>query len=207
VSPKVVRSLPRGSPCRKTSGAVGASRGLPPEARSDHSKTGHVPWFDQNDRPFVPTCLVLRPRAQRPARPGRWPAAKGGLALPGASTVPEWPSRDQLTVGTRSLGGRSGQRRHPGFRVDDHRRRLRLSSRSVARSDQTPDCRRPYGRRLQPGADFRSLGEMAMLHYKALVGRGLRVRPLSTQKVEAAVGCKAINIMTSLAIPVSRKIA
>jgi hypothetical protein len=51
------------------------------------------------------------------------------------------------------------------------------------------------------------LGEVAMMRYKQLIGRGLRARSLPTQKVEAAVGCKVMNIMTSLGMPVSRKVA
>ena len=51
----------------------------------------------------------------------------------------------------------------------------------------------------------RSLGEMAMLRYNTLIGRSLRAPSLPAQKVEAAVGCKAMNIMTSLGMPISRK--
>jgi len=57
------------------------------------------------------------------------------------------------------------------------------------------------------GYGRRSLGEVAMLRYKTLIGRSLRARSLPTQKVEAAVGCKVMNIMTSLGMPVSRKSA
>lgn len=53
----------------------------------------------------------------------------------------------------------------------------------------------------------RSLGEVAMMRYKQLIGRSLRARSQSTQKVEAAIGCKVMNIMTSLGMPVSRKSA
>ena len=53
----------------------------------------------------------------------------------------------------------------------------------------------------------RSLGEVAMMRYKQLIGRSLRARSLSTQKVKAAVGCKVMNLMTSLGMPVSRKSA
>ncbi|HYH36971.1 MAG TPA: IS5 family transposase [Azospirillum sp.] len=51
----------------------------------------------------------------------------------------------------------------------------------------------------------RSLGEVAMMRYKQLIGRSLRARSLPTQKAEAAVGCKVMNIMTNLGMPVSRK--
>ena len=53
----------------------------------------------------------------------------------------------------------------------------------------------------------RSLVEVAMLRYKTLVGRSLRARTLSAQKVEARVGGKVLNVMTSLGMPVSRKVA
>ena len=53
----------------------------------------------------------------------------------------------------------------------------------------------------------RSLGEVAMMRYKPLIGRSLRARSLPTQKVEAAAGCKVMNIMTSLGVPVSRRLA
>lgn len=51
----------------------------------------------------------------------------------------------------------------------------------------------------------RSLGEVAMMRYKQVIGHSLRARSLPAQKVEAAVGCKIMNIMTSLGMPVSRK--
>ncbi|WP_377810317.1 IS5 family transposase [Azospirillum sp. A29] len=53
----------------------------------------------------------------------------------------------------------------------------------------------------------RSLGEVAMMRYKQLIGRCLRARILPTQKVEATVGCKVMNIMTSLGMPTTRKVA
>jgi len=55
------------------------------------------------------------------------------------------------------------------------------------------------------GYGRRSLGEVAMLRYKTLIGRSLRARSLPAQKVEAAVGCKVMNVMTNLGMPVSRK--
>ena len=53
----------------------------------------------------------------------------------------------------------------------------------------------------------RSLVEVAMLRYKVLIGRSLRARSLPAQRVEAAIGCKVMNVMTSLGMPVSRKVA
>jgi len=51
----------------------------------------------------------------------------------------------------------------------------------------------------------RSLGEVAMMRYKQLIGRTLRARTLPTQKAEAACGRKLMNIMTSVGMPASRK--
>src|SRR3712207_555228 len=47
----------------------------------------------------------------------------------------------------------------------------------------------------------------AMFRYKKLIGRSLHARTLPTQKTEAKVACKVINIMTGLGMPVSRLIA
>jgi hypothetical protein len=52
----------------------------------------------------------------------------------------------------------------------------------------------------------RSLGEVAMMRYKTLIGRRLHARTLSKQKAEAAAGCKVINVMTSLGMPVSQRL-
>ena len=57
------------------------------------------------------------------------------------------------------------------------------------------------------GYGKRSLVEVAVFRYKALIGRSLRARSLPAQKVEATAGCKVINIMTGLGMPVSRRIA
>ncbi|WP_377806496.1 IS5 family transposase [Azospirillum sp. A29] len=53
----------------------------------------------------------------------------------------------------------------------------------------------------------RALVEVAMLRYKTLIGRSLRARTLPAQKIEEAVGCKVMNMMTSLGMPASRKVA
>ena len=52
----------------------------------------------------------------------------------------------------------------------------------------------------------RSLGEVAMMRYKTVIGRRLHARNLPTQKAEAAAGCKVINVMTRLGMPVSQRI-
>jgi hypothetical protein len=53
----------------------------------------------------------------------------------------------------------------------------------------------------------RSLAEVAMFRYKKLIGRGLHARSLPAQKTEAKVACRVINRMTSLGMPVSRRVA
>ncbi|WP_338105667.1 IS5 family transposase [Microvirga tunisiensis] len=52
----------------------------------------------------------------------------------------------------------------------------------------------------------RALGEVAMMHYKTVIGRRLHARTLPTQKAEAAAGCKVLNVMTRLGMPVSQHI-
>ncbi|MBB3265152.1 hypothetical protein FHW79_002772 [Azospirillum sp. OGB3] len=46
-----------------------------------------------------------------------------------------------------------------------------------------------------------------MSSHKPLIGRSLSAQPLPAQKVEAAVNCKVVNIMTSLGMPIFRKAA
>jgi hypothetical protein len=53
----------------------------------------------------------------------------------------------------------------------------------------------------------RSPGEVAIFWYKKLIGDSLHARTLPTLKTEAKVACKVVNIMTSLGMPVSRRIA
>lgn len=52
----------------------------------------------------------------------------------------------------------------------------------------------------------RSLGEVAMMRYKTVIGRRLHARTLPMQKTEAAAGCKVINVMTRLGMPASQRI-
>jgi hypothetical protein len=46
-----------------------------------------------------------------------------------------------------------------------------------------------------------------MRRYKAVIGRTLRARTLPTQKAEAKIGCKVLNVMTALGMPLSYRIA
>ena len=57
------------------------------------------------------------------------------------------------------------------------------------------------------GYGRRSLGETAVSRYKAIIGRRLRARTLCAQRTEARVACLALNRMTRLGMPVSRRSA
>jgi hypothetical protein len=46
-----------------------------------------------------------------------------------------------------------------------------------------------------------------VFRYKAIIGRGLRARTLSSQKTEVRVACTVLNRMARLGMPVSRRIA
>ena len=54
------------------------------------------------------------------------------------------------------------------------------------------------------GYGKRALVETAFYRFKILVGKSLRARTLSAQKVEARMACTVINRITSLGMPVSR---
>ncbi|MCP1610931.1 hypothetical protein J2848_002604 [Azospirillum lipoferum] len=47
---------------------------------------------------------------------------------------------------------------------------------------------------------------VAMMRCIQVIGRSLRARTLPAQKADAAVGCKVMNIMTSLGMPISCKV-
>jgi transposase len=52
----------------------------------------------------------------------------------------------------------------------------------------------------------RSLGEVAMMRYKTVIGRRLHARTLPAQKTEVASGCKVLNLMTHLGMPMSQRV-
>jgi transposase len=64
--------------------------------------------------------------------------------------------------------------------------------------------RRGWQRRT--GYGRRSLIETAMFRYKTIIGRSLHARTLPNQQTEAKIGCKVLNRMTSLGMPVSVRI-
>jgi hypothetical protein len=45
-----------------------------------------------------------------------------------------------------------------------------------------------------------------MRRYKVVIGRILRARTLPTQKTEAKNGCKVLNVMTALGMPISYRL-
>ncbi|SMF89948.1 Transposase DDE domain-containing protein [Azospirillum oryzae] len=57
------------------------------------------------------------------------------------------------------------------------------------------------------GYGRRALVETVFFRYKVLIGRSLRARSLPAQKIEARIACAVLNRMTSLGMPVSRKLA
>jgi hypothetical protein len=61
------------------------------------------------------------------------------------------------------------------------------------------------GQRLS-GYNRRSLVETAMYRYKTIIGRRLLARTLSSQQVEAKIGCNALNRMTSFGMPATIRI-
>ncbi len=66
-----------------------------------------------------------------------------------------------------------------------------------------------HGRRgwqKRTGYGRRSLVETAMFRYKTIVGRSLYARTLPSQQTEAKIGCKVLNWMTNLGMPVSVRV-
>ena len=57
------------------------------------------------------------------------------------------------------------------------------------------------------GYNRRSLVETAMYRYKTIIGRQLLARTLSSQQVEAKIGCNVLNRMTSFGMPATIRIA
>ena len=56
------------------------------------------------------------------------------------------------------------------------------------------------------GYNRRSLVETAVYRYKTIIGRQLLARTLSSQQVEAKIGCNVLNRMTSFSMPVTVRI-
>ena len=54
---------------------------------------------------------------------------------------------------------------------------------------------------IESGYSKRSKVETAFYRYKAIVGAVMRARGLSSQRVEARIGCKSLNTMTALGMP------
>ena len=56
------------------------------------------------------------------------------------------------------------------------------------------------------GYSKRSMVENTVFRYKTIIGRKMRSRTLAGQRVEAWLGCKILNIMTSLGMPESCRV-
>lgn len=105
--------------------------------------------------------------------------------------------------------------RAPGAAVIIPPRKTAVSSQAGTTGNSSPRDRHiemiaakgRMGWQKEVGYGRRALVETSMMRYKAVIGRTLRARTLSTQKVEARIGCKVLNRMTTLGMPVSRKIA
>ena len=54
---------------------------------------------------------------------------------------------------------------------------------------------------------LRSLSETAMFRFKALFGENLKSRNLASQQSEVKAKCLALNMMTSLGMPQSERVA
>jgi Transposase DDE domain len=57
------------------------------------------------------------------------------------------------------------------------------------------------------GYHKRSLAEVAMFRYKTIIGDKISSRRFENEKIEVRIGCKILNKLTSLGMPVSIKIA
>ena len=53
----------------------------------------------------------------------------------------------------------------------------------------------------QSGYSRRSKVETTFYRYKAIVGSAMRARRLSSQRVEARIGCRILKVMTALGMP------
>jgi len=72
-------------------------------------------------------------------------------------------------------------------------------------------CMKPRGQgrigwQRRSGYNRRSLVETAMYRYKTIIGRRLLARTLSSQQIEAKVGCNVLNRMTSFGMPATVRI-
>jgi hypothetical protein len=56
------------------------------------------------------------------------------------------------------------------------------------------------------GYNRRSLVETAVYRYKTIIGRRLLARTLSSQQIEAKLGCNVLNRMTSFGMPATIRI-
>jgi hypothetical protein len=57
------------------------------------------------------------------------------------------------------------------------------------------------------GYSRRSMAENTVFRYKTIIGPAMRARTLQGQRVEARVGCRILNTMTTLGMPESHRVA
>jgi hypothetical protein len=81
---------------------------------------------------------------------------------------------------------------------------MRLQRRSASLTTIKTHGRMSWQRR--SGYNRRSLVETAVSRYKTIIGRRLQARTLSTQRIEAKIGCNVLNRMTSFGMPASVRI-
>ena len=56
------------------------------------------------------------------------------------------------------------------------------------------------------GYSKRSMVENAIYRYKTIIGRGMRSRTLTGQRVEVQLACRVLNTMTSFGMPDSYRL-
>jgi hypothetical protein len=87
--------------------------------------------------------------------------------------------------------------------------KLRAKSASCRERNRNIRSRRRIGKRTwhtKSGYSKRSRAETTMSRYKTIIGPMVRARTLQGQRVEARVGCKILNRMTSLGMPESHRV-
>ena len=82
------------------------------------------------------------------------------------------------------------------------------SSAHSARNDAVESINRLGRLGWQGESDYglRALVELAMLRYKTIIGPKMKARELAQQKAEAGISVRALNMMTSLGMPISVRV-
>ncbi len=97
------------------------------------------------------------------------------------------------------------QSRSPRVLIPPNRRAKVAPDASITRErNRNIRARARLGRRkwqIRSGYSKRSKVETTFSRYKAILGPAMRARRLASQRVEASIGCKILNIMTELGMP------